>query len=141
MHTILLEYDPTGSELLYQKAAKRADTGEWTHGYLYVHIPYTYAPESVWIYYLIQTPYHEDGNAKRPFGIAIDPSTIEPYTQKAQIRELLEQQHTVGLLKNLPTYLRTNNETQVLAHLHPGDPIPDDLWTTTRKDTHDHVSQ
>ena len=68
MHTILLEYDPTGSELLYQKAAKRADTGEWTHGYLYVHIPYTYAPESVWIYYPMRrkTPCFSYGECQPP---------------------------------------------------------------------------
>jgi len=120
--THVLVYDKENKQKNYMYMAKDEEN-HWKIGWIVIYKPWYWVSEDRWTYYIVDNLYGDGGygGSATDLGfkkIKVDPETILPYTQKNQIKKILDEGDSVVIEKvwGKPTW-----------KINPGDEMPD-IW-------------
>lgn len=105
-------YDKENKQRDYTYMAREKRSRDLVCGYVAIHKPW-YEPESNWTYYMFYDSYRPGGFCGGAINeglkkVEIDPNTIVPYTQVAEIISVLQSGDTVHIEgKDLPEMMTT----------------------------------
>lgn len=111
-------YDKENKQRDYTYMAREKRSRDLVCGYIAIHKPW-YEPESNWTYYMFYDSYRPGGFCGGAINeglkkVEIDPNTIVPYTQVAEIISVLQSGDTVHIEgKDLPEMMTTAMITSV----------------------------
>lgn len=133
MGTVVLKYDKNNSQEDYTYMAKSCETGEYIVGCIAIDKPWYSNPKD-WTYYIIRNEYGFSGGfcgGSLNLGLkkyAVIKSTIEPFTQTANIKLNQARGISTELVEStLVNYAKGETE-KVIAIINPQDEIPMELF-------------
>lgn len=125
----IIKFKKSNPQEDYMYMAKDVNTGDYHIGYIVVDKPW-YSSEDSWIYYIVKNQYGEWGvcGGATDLGFEkyiVDRTTIEPFTQIAQIKFNQSRGLDSVLVKN---FLEKDDENNRVAFIGANSTIPLELW-------------
>lgn len=130
MASIVITFDPENKAEPFTYIAKKLDNDEYVVGNVIVKKPWCSQSQNH-EYYIVTNNYNDSnfcgGREFTGFNmIAINPDTIEPYTQIAKIKNMLRMNFTVELAKKDAD---NNSLDDIIIEIKPTDTMPMHLWS------------
>lgn len=127
----VIEFDKNNPQDDYQYMAKDIVTGKYEVGYIVIDKPWYSNPRD-WTYYIVKNKYGSGGfcGSATDLGlekIVVDPTSVEPYTQIAQIKYNQSIGMDSVLVKDfLGDY---EDEENIVVFIGANDKVPLKLWS------------
>lgn len=125
----IIEFDKYNAQDDFQYMAASVETGKYEIGYIVIDKPW-YSNKRDWTYYIFKNKYGEGGFCGDAIDlglikIMVDPDTIEPFTQIANIKYNQSNGIDSVLVKD---FMGDESEDNVVAFIGAQDNIPIELW-------------
>lgn len=130
MASVVITFDPENKAEPFTYMAEKLDGNEYVVGNVVVEKPWCNQPQNH-KYYIVTNEYNDSnfcgGRELTGFNMtAVNPDTIEPFTQIAKIKSCLRMNLTVELVKRDTD---DNSLTDTIAKIEPTENIPMHLWS------------